>query len=163
MKSLNRQCIIKRTCVWTKHEQVNDYSSRWNRSRCKVFGAVFREREKEWKEKGSEKVSDAGIEPATYRVWGDRDNHYTNPTCLLGILFLFSHYPLWDKRFSVIHSLHKRNDIPVLNDLDDDGYNNHKGKCLLPWITANGAELHIALTPTVSLGWMNPLCYETRD
>ena len=36
----------ERTCVWTKHEEVDGYSTRWNGSRCKVLGGVFRDREK---------------------------------------------------------------------------------------------------------------------
>ena len=32
------------------------------------------------KECGQKKVSLAGLEPATFRVWGGRDNHYTTKT-----------------------------------------------------------------------------------
>ena len=29
----------------------------------------------------------AGLEPATFRVWGERDNHYTTETCHTWIYF----------------------------------------------------------------------------
>ena len=34
----------------------------------------------------------AGIEPATFRVWGGRDNHYTTETAMKGIRTLHAVY-----------------------------------------------------------------------